>query len=166
MKMHSSKFKDPLISRPEPVTLLTPVIEEALRLAGVAPNRDQIIERFMGGAPRIAIVRGSDDHPPAIGSKETARRISRFIWMNGGLPFEVSQSFPCEELSFATDAAHYALLSRNFCTASMASHIEEHGYDGAIIIGVCDKMMVGNLRALLEADLARQRRRARPSSRC
>jgi dihydroxy-acid dehydratase len=162
MKMHSSKFKDPLISRPEPVTLLTPVIEEALRLAGVAPNRDQIIDRFMGGAPRIAIVRGSDDHPPAIGSKETARRISRFIWMNGGLPFEVSQSFPCEELSYTTDSAHYALLSRNFCTASMAVHIEEHGYDGAIIIGVCDKMMVGNLRALIEADLVRQKRRARP----
>src|SRR5262249_10292213 len=117
---------------------------------------------FMAGAPRIAIVRGSDDHPPAIGSKETARRISRFVWMNGGLPFEVSQSFPCEELSYTTDAAHYALLSRNFCTASMAAHVEEQGYDGAIIIGVCDKMMVGNLRALIEADFARQKRRVRP----
>jgi len=40
--------------------------------------------------------------------------------------------------------------------------MEAHGYDGAIVLGVCDKMMVGSLRALIEADLARQRRKARP----
>jgi dihydroxy-acid dehydratase len=162
MKMHSPKFKDPLISRPEPVTLLTPVIEEALKLAGVPPNRDHVIDRFMSGAPRIAVVRGSDDHPPAIGSKETVRRLTRLIWLAGGLPFEVTQSFPCEELSHATEGAQYALLSRNLCTAAMASHIEEHGYDAVIIMGACDKMMVGNMRALVEADLSRQKRRARP----
>jgi dihydroxyacid dehydratase/phosphogluconate dehydratase len=162
MKMHSSKFRDPLITRPQPVTVLVPVIEEALRLASVQPHRDLIIDRFMNGAPRVAVVHGSEDHPPAVGSKEMSRRLVRFIWASGGLPFEVAQSFPCEELSHATDGAHYALLSRNFCSANMASHMEEHSYDGAIVIGVCDKMMVGNLRALIETDLARQRRRARP----
>src|SRR4029450_11357948 len=55
---------------------------------------------------------------------------------------------------------NYALLARNFCTASLAGLIEAHGYDGAIVLGVCDKMMVGSLRALIEADLARQRRKA------
>ncbi len=162
MRMHSPKFKDPLISRAQPVTLLTPVVEETLRLSGIPPNRELVIDRFMQGAPRIAVVHGSDDHPPAIGSKETARRISRHVWACGALPFEIAQSFPCEELSYGTEGAQYALLSRNFCAASMASHMEEHGYDGAIVIGVCDKMMVGNLRAMIEADLARQRRRARP----
>jgi len=162
MKMHSSKLKDPMISRAQPVTVFTPVVEEALRLAGVQPHREQVIERFMSGAPRIVVVHGSEDHPPALGSKEIVRRLVRHIWCCGGVPFEVAQSFPCEELSQGSDAVHYALLSRNFCTASMAAHIEAHGYDGAIIFGVCDKMMVGNLRALIEADLARQRRRARP----
>ena len=57
---------------------------------------------------------------------------------------------------------NYALLTRNFFTASLAAQIESHGYDGAIVIGVCDKMMVGSLRALIEADLAHQRRKARP----
>src|SRR5947209_5112716 len=117
MKMHSSKFKDPWISRSEPVALMTPVIEEALRLAGVHPDREQVIDRFMSGAPRVAVVRGSEDHPPAMGSKETARRLLRYIWMNGGLPFEITQLFPCEELAHATDGAQYALLSRNSCTA-------------------------------------------------
>ncbi len=162
MKMHSTKFKDPLISRAQPVTVLVPILEESLRLAGVPPHRDQIIERFMAASPRVAVVHGSEDHPPAIGSKETSRRLVRFIWANGGLPFEVAQSFPCEELSYSSEGAQYALLSRNFCAANMASHMEEHGYDSAIVIGACDKMMVGNLRALIETDLARQRRRARP----
>src|SRR5689334_18593650 len=95
MKMHSAKFKDPLISRAQPVTVLIPMLEETLRLAGVPPHRDQIIDRFMSGCPRVAVVHGGDDHPPALGSKELSRRLARYIWASGGLPFEVAQSFPC-----------------------------------------------------------------------
>ena len=50
------------------------------------------------------------------------------------------------------------LLSRNFCTGSLAAHMEAHSYDAAIVFGACDKMLAGNLRALAETDLARQRR--------
>src|SRR5262245_62383449 len=57
---------------------------------------------------------------------------------------------------------NYALLSRNVFTASLAALVEAHGYDAAIVFGACDKMMVGSLRALIEADLAHQRRKARP----
>jgi dihydroxyacid dehydratase/phosphogluconate dehydratase len=160
--MHSNKFKDPLISRPQPVTIITPVVDETLRIAGISPVREQILDRFMSGQPRIAVVHGGEDHPPNLGSRETIRRIIRHIWGNGGLPFEVSQSVPCEELSQGTDGMNYALLSRNFCTATLAALIEAHGYDGAVVLGVCDKMMVGSLRALIEADLAHQRRKARP----
>lgn len=162
MRMHSNKFRDPLISRAQPVTIITPVVDETLRLAGVLSGREQILDRFMDGQPRIAVVHGGEDHPPNLGSKETIRRLIRLIWANGGLPFEVSQSSPCEELSQGTEGMNYALLSRNVCTASLAGLIEAHGYDGAIVMGVCDKMMVGSLRALIEADLAHQRRKARP----
>src|SRR5688572_10615708 len=147
MKMHSTKFKDPLISRAQLVTLITPIVEETLRVAGVHANREQILDRFMDGVPRIAVVHGGEDHPPNLGAKDTIRRLLRHIWANGALPFEVSQSIPCEELSQNTEGTSYALLSRNVCTASLASHIEAHGYDAAIVLGVCDKMMVGSLRA-------------------
>ncbi|HLH30828.1 MAG TPA: dihydroxy-acid dehydratase, partial [Terriglobia bacterium] len=83
-------------------------------------------------------------------------------WANGAIPFEVSFSAPCEELSYGTEGMNYALLSRNFFTAALAAQIESHAYDGAIVFGVCDKMMVGSLRALVESDLAHQRRKARP----
>jgi len=160
--MHSNKFKDPMISRPQPVTIITPVVEETLRNAGVASVREQVVDRFMNGQPRIAVVHAGEDHPPNVGSKETIRRLVRHIWANGGIPFEMSQAAPCEELCQGTDGMNYALLSRNFCTASLAAQVEAHGYDGAIVLGVCDKMMVGNLRALIEVDLAHQRRKARP----
>ena len=162
MKMHSSKFKDPLISRAQPITLIAPLVEETLRNAGISPNRDLILDHFMNAQPRIVVVHGGEDHPPNLGMKDTIRRVIRQIWMNGALPFELSQSIPCEEVAHGTDGANYALLSRNLCTAGLAAHMEAHGYDAAILCGACDKMMVGALRALAEADLARQRRKARP----
>ena len=162
MRMHSTKFKDPLISRPQPVTVITPVVDETLRLAGVPAVREQIVDRFMSGQPRIAVVHGGEDHPPNLGCRETIRRLVRLIWSIGALPFEVSVAAPCEELVYGTDAMNYALMSRNFCTASLASQMESHGYDAAIVIGICDKMMVGCLRALIETDLAHQRRKGRP----
>jgi dihydroxyacid dehydratase/phosphogluconate dehydratase len=160
--MHSNKFRDPLISRAQPVTIIIPIVDESLRMAGVPALREQILDRFMNGQPRIAIVHGGDDHPPNVGSKETIRRMIRQIWANGAIPFEVSNSAPCEELSYGTEGMNYALLARNFCTASLAAQIEAHGYDAAIVFGACDKMMVGSMRALIEADLAHQRRKARP----
>src|SRR2546423_12614418 len=122
--MHSNKFRDPLISRAQPVTIITPVVDETLRIAGVPSIREQILDRFMSGQPRIAIVHGGEDHPPNTGSKETVRRLTRQIWAAGALPFEVSLSAPCEELSFGTEGMNYALLSRNLCAATLATHLE------------------------------------------
>jgi len=162
MKMHSSKFKDPLISRAQPVAVILPLVEESLRSAGVSPNRDLILDYFMNAHPRIAVIHGGDDHPPNLGMKDTIRRVIRFIWASEALPFEMVQSFPCEELAHGTDAAQYALMARNLCAASVAAQMEVHGYDAAIVIGACDKMLVGNLRGLVESDYARQRRARRP----
>ena len=79
MRMHSNKFKDPLISRPQPVTVITPVVDETLRLAGVSTVREQILDRFMNGQPRVAVVHGGEDHPPNLGSRETIRRLVRHV---------------------------------------------------------------------------------------
>ena len=162
MRMHSSKYKDALISRAQPVTIISPIVEETLRSAGIAPDRERILELFMSGHARVAVVHGGDDHPPTLGMKETIRRTVRQLWANGALPFEIAQDVPCEELARGTDGANYGLLSRNLCTGSLAAHMEAHSYDAAIVFGVCDKMLAGNLRALAETDLARQRRRAHP----
>jgi dihydroxyacid dehydratase/phosphogluconate dehydratase len=162
MKMHSGKFRDPLISRAQPVTVVTPIVEETLRNAGIVATRERICDLFMAGQPRIVVVHGSEDHPPALGMKEVTRRVIRHIWAHDALPFEMSQDIPCEQLAHGTDAAGYALMSRNLCAAGLSAHMEAHGYDAAVILGACDKMLVGDLRALVETDIARQRRKARP----
>ena len=162
MKMHSPRLKDPMIGAAEPITILGPLIEESMRLAGIRADRGEILGRFMSGHPRIAVVHGSEDHPAAIGSREQVRRLVRQLWTAGALPVEVSQAVPSEELARGRPGAHYAFLSRNLCAASLATLLEAHAYDAAFVLGACDKMLVGSLRALVESDLARQRRRSRP----
>src|SRR2546426_8859966 len=114
--MHSNKFRDPLISRAQPVTIITPVVDETLRIAGVPAIREQILDRFMNGQPRIAVVHGGEDHPPNVGARETIRRIIRGIWANDAIPFEVSQAAPWGGFSQGLDGLRYGLLSRNFWT--------------------------------------------------
>lgn len=162
MKMHSHRFKDPAISRALPVTILTPLIEETMRLARIQPDRDMILDRFMAGHPRIAVVHGSEDHPPNIGSRDTLRRLVRQLWTAGALPIEVIQAIPCEELTYGLPGSRYAFLGRNVWAANLAAQMEAHCYDAAVVMGACDKMMIGALRALVEVDLARQQRKARP----
>ncbi len=111
----------------------------------------------MAGHPRIAVVHGSGDHPYSVGCRDTVRRFVRQVWVDGALPIEVSQAVPCEELSLGLPGSHYAFLGRNVCAANFATLMEAHGYDAAIVIGACDKMLVGVLRALIEADLVRRR---------
>jgi dihydroxyacid dehydratase/phosphogluconate dehydratase len=162
MKMHSQRFKDPLISKAQPFAILAPVIEESLRFAGVRPERELILERFMAGQPRVAVIHGSEDHPPSLGARELARKVIRQLWSESALPIGVSHAIPCEELSHDLPGAHYAFLGRNVCASNLAALMESHGYDAAFVLGACDKMFVGSLRALVEVDLARQRRKARP----
>src|SRR5262245_45943516 len=119
--MHSQKFPDPLMSRAEPVTIITPLVDESLRMGGVSALRGQSLDRFMNGQPRIAVVHGGDDHRPYVGLKETIRRMIRQIWANGAIPFEVSNSAPCEELTYGTEGMTYALVARRGCTASLAA---------------------------------------------
>lgn len=151
-----------MIGAAHPVTILGPLIEESMRLARVRPEREKILERFMTGHPRVAVIHGSEDHPAAIGSRDLVRRLIRHLWAAGALPVEVSQPVPSEELARGRPGAHYAFLSRNLCAASLAALIEAHGYDAVFVLGACDKMLVGALRALVEADLSRQQRRLRP----
>ena len=160
--MHSQRFKDPLLSQARAVTYMCPLIEETLRSSRIQPNRENIIDRFVTGQPRIAVVRGSEDHPYSVGCRDIVRRLVRQVWTEGALPIEVSQAVPCEELSLTLPGSHYAFLGRNVCAANFGTLMEAHGYDAAMVIGACDKMLAGVLRALVEADLARQNRKARP----
>jgi hypothetical protein len=58
MKMHDQSFSDPIITQPEPITLILPFMMEILRSVGIKTSRDEVVKRLMAGSPRIAIVHG------------------------------------------------------------------------------------------------------------
>jgi len=66
MKMHDPSFRDPVITQPEPITIILPFMMEILHSAGIKTARDEVVTRFMTGSPRIAIVHGGEDHPAQV----------------------------------------------------------------------------------------------------
>lgn len=162
MKMHPASFNDPIIYQPEPITLFLPVIEESLSSAGIKSSRDEIIQRFMAGVPRLAVVYGSRDHPAQTNDEMLARMAIRAIWGEGAIPFELIQSAICDGIAQGHEGMRHSLLSRNLTTASLVGQIEAHGYQGALVITSCDKRPVGELAALMEVDIYRQKRGLKP----
>ncbi len=162
VRMHSEKFNDPIISAAEPVTLFLPILERVLGGVGIQATRDELIDRFMSGRPRVVVVYGSKDHPAQIYDHEVAARCVRAIWDRGALPFEMVETAICDGIAQGHRGMSYSLLSRNLTAASLIGMLEGHGYDAALVLDSCDKRPVGDLAALVEVDLARQRTGRRP----
>ena len=162
LRMHSEKFNDPIISQPEPVTLFLPILERVLGGVGIRATRDELIDRFMAGRPRVVVVYGSKDHPAQIYDHEVAAHCVRAIWERGALPFEMVETAICDGIAQGHRGMSYSLLSRNLTAASLIGMLEAHGYDAALVLDSCDKRPVGDLAALIEVDLARQRTGRRP----
>jgi dihydroxy-acid dehydratase len=162
--MRSERFNGGPIGGALPVTILGPMIEACLRSARVQHDRKELLDRFTAGQPRVAVVHGSGDHPCSvgIGCRELIRRLIGKLWAESALPVQVSLAVPCEELSESLVGPECAFLGRNICAANFSMLMEAHGYDAAVVVAACDKLSVGVLRALIEADLARQERGARP----
>ena len=162
VRMHSEKFNDPIISQPEPVTLFLPILERVLGGVGIRVTRNELIDRFMSGRPRVVVVYGSRDHPAQICDHEVAARCVRAVWERGALPFEMVETAICDGIAQGHRGMSYPLLSRNLTAASLIGMLEGHGYDAALVLDSCDKRPVGDLAALIEVDLARQRTGRRP----
>jgi dihydroxyacid dehydratase/phosphogluconate dehydratase len=161
MRMHDPSLGDPLIEQPEPVTLFLPILEASLWRAGLDPGRDEMVRRFMAGAPRIVIVGGARDHPAQIDDDDVSRRAVGALWRRGALPFETSFPAVCDGIAQGHFGMTFSLVSRNLTAALLVAHVEAHGYHGALLLDSCDKRPVGDLAAVIEVDRAR-RRRGRP----
>jgi dihydroxy-acid dehydratase len=162
MRMHDPSFADPVIEQPEPITLFLPILEASLRRAGVSATRDAMLQRFMGGEPRIVIVGGARDHPAQIDDDDTSRRAVAALWAAGALPFETSEPAVCDGIAQGHYGMTFSLISRNLTAASLVAQIEAHVYDGALLLDSCDKRPVGDLAAVIEVDTYRRQRGKRP----
>jgi dihydroxy-acid dehydratase len=166
MRMHDASLGDPVIEQPEPITLFLPILEASLRRAGIAPGRDEMIRRFMGGAPRVVIVGGARDHPAQIDDDDVSKRAVAALWGQGALPFETTEPAVCDGIAQGHYGMTFSLISRNLTTANLVAQIEAHVYDAALLLGSCDKRPIGDLAAVIEVDLYRRRRGKKPFYAC
>lgn len=156
-KMHRAAAGDPIIRQPEGVVLSLPILESGLRRSGVPADRKALIERFMGGAPRVAIVCGSPDHPAQIYDRDVSAAAVRSVWRRGGLPFLHVQPAICDGIAQGHQGMRYSLLLRNLTTASLCATMEGHGYHAALVLDSCDKRPAANVAALCQLDIQRQK---------
>jgi dihydroxyacid dehydratase/phosphogluconate dehydratase len=166
MRMHDASLGDPVIEQPEPITLFLPVLEASLRRAGIQANRDEMVRRFMSGEPRLVIVAGARDHPAQIDDDDVSRRAVAAIWNAGALPFETSEPAVCDGIAQGHYGMTFSLVSRNLTAANLLAQFEAHVYDGALLLDSCDKRPVGDLAAVIEADVYRRRRGKKPFYAC
>ena len=162
MRVRMHPTSDPLLEQPQAVTLLLPVMQTTLVRAGIEASRDEIIDRFMGGAPRVAVVYGSEDHPAHLGMEEVLTSAYAAVWEAEAIPFGLAQSAICDGVAQGHVGMSYSLASRNLTTALLVSQLEGHGYDAALILDGCDKRPPGNLAAVFEVDRVRQASGRRP----
>jgi dihydroxyacid dehydratase/phosphogluconate dehydratase len=164
--MHDASLGDPVIEQPEPITLFLPILEASLRRAGIAPGRDEMIRRFMTGAPRLVIVGGARDHPAQIDDDDVSKRAVAAVWAQGALPFETTEPAVCDGIAQGHYGMTFSLISRNLTTANLVAQIEAHVYDAALLLGSCDKRPIGDLAAAIEVDVYRRRRGKKPFYAC
>ncbi len=143
---------DPLISQPEPITLLLPVVEQILKLSKIKTTRDEIVKRFYRKSPRILIVTGALDHPSQIYDQLIAYQFVKEIWNNKAIPFVTSIPAICDGIAQGHYGMRFSLKSRNLTSEFLANHIISHHYNGAIFLTSCDKRPAADLATAIIVD--------------
>lgn len=162
MKMHDPSFNDPLITQPEPITLILPFMMDILASAGIRATRDEVVRRTMEGCPRIAIVHGGEDQPAQVTDPRFVKKAVRSLWERNALPFPTASPGVCDGITQGFIGMSYTLLSRNLATLNVIALSEAHGYHGALVLTSCDKRPAGEVTGLVQVDLARRRKGRKP----
>ncbi len=162
MRMHDPSFQDPIITQPEPITLILPFMMEILRSAGIKTSRDEVVRRLMTGSPRIAIVHGGEDHPAQVLDQKFVKKAIKSLWNRNALPFPTANPGICDGIAQGHIGMSYSLLSRNLASLNVIVQSEVHGYQGALVLTSCDKRPAGEVAGFIQVDLARRRKGMKP----
>ena len=161
-KMHDPSSNDPIITQPEPITLILPFMMEILRSAGIKTTRDEVVKRLMTGRPRIAVVHGGEDHPAQVVDQAFVKKAVRSLWSRDALPFPTANPGICDGITEGHIGMSYTLVSRNLASLNMIAQSEAHGYRGALVLTSCDKRPAGEVTGFIQVDLVRRRKGMKP----
>jgi hypothetical protein len=147
-----NKLNDPIIEQPEPITLLLPVIEKNLEIAGIKVSRNEIIKKFYTLTPRIAIITGAVDHPAQIYDDEISKILIKKLWELNAIPLKTTMPAICDGIAQGHYGMRFSLKSRNLSAEFLSNYLIAHHYNGAIIITSCDKTPAAYVAAAIIVD--------------
>ena len=162
IRMHPSTSKDPVLAHPLPIITLVPIAEQTLKNAKVKYTREEIINRFMKGKPRVAVLISAPDHPQYLADLAIHRLVVEALWEKGAVPFTLS--IPClnQMAALGHGGMHFDLATRNTTTGLIVSQLEAHGYDAAVAIASGELTPVAALAAFVEVDIYRRNTKRPP----
>ena len=148
----------------EPVTVMA-LLEAARAEQGIELedcSQAEIVRRLDAGAPRIAVIGGSPDHPAHVVDRSTTLKASASLWRRGAVPFSFSIPVLCDGTAQSNVGMCYSLHSRNLASAMVVNQMEAHSYHGAFVIQGCDKTPFAVCMGLAELDVLRRTRGEAP----
>jgi len=103
--------------------------------------------------PQIAIVNSwTDVNPGHQPLRALAERVKEGVWAAGGAPAEFNVPAPCDGMAQGP-GQHYILPQRDLIAASIEAMVRAHGFEGAVMLASCDKIIPAMLMAAALLDL-------------
>jgi dihydroxy-acid dehydratase len=103
--------------------------------------------------PQIAVVNSwTEVNPGHQPLRALADRVKEGIWAAGGSPAEFGVPAPCDGMAQG-EGQHYILPQRDLIAASIEAMIRAHGFEGAVMLGSCDKILPAMLMAAIRLNL-------------
>ena len=103
--------------------------------------------------PQIAVVNSwTDVNPGHLPLKQLSERVKEGIWASGGSPREFNVPAPCDGIAQGP-GQRFILPQRDLIAASIEAMIRAHGFQGAVMLASCDKIIPGMLMAAVRLDL-------------
>ena len=103
--------------------------------------------------PHIGIVNAFNEAAPGhVHVRSLAEAVKSGVWAAGGVPFEFNCISTCGAVCVGTEHLKYELVIRDVIASSIEIVVQEHLFDGIVIISSCDSIIPGQILGALRLD--------------
>jgi dihydroxyacid dehydratase/phosphogluconate dehydratase len=127
------------------VTFLQGMGEAVPTLAPAPDLQKEVVDRLREGAPLVAVVGGSGDHPAHAADRYTMSRVALCLWEKGAIPGALYLNAVCDGVAQSMPGMRVSLWSRSSTATALITQLLAHGYDALIALTSCDKHPLGVL---------------------
>ena len=104
--------------------------------------------------PLIAVVSAHSEIVPGhIHLDKITEAVKAGVYMAGGTPIMVPAIGVCDGIAMGHDGMHYSLPSRELIADSVETMVMAHGFDGAVMVPNCDKIVPAMIMAAARTNI-------------